>query len=220
MKLDLYNQKGEKLGTVEVPKEFFEKPFNKDLVHQALVMQRANARHAIAHTKTKGEVRGGSKKPYNQKGTGHARQGSIRNPHFIGGGVAFGPRNTRNFSKNMPHAQRRAALFCALSEKARDNQIIALDKYEAQNAKTKLFSQMLKKLPVKRKVLIVLPEKDEIVTRSSDNLQNAKTILVNYLNIDDLTKYETVLFFEKALKKMEEIFGANKRGSLTSIRAK
>jgi len=206
MKLDLYNQKGEKLGTVEAPKQFFEKPFNKDLIHQALVLQMANARHPIAHTKTKGEVSGGGKKPYSQKGTGHARQGSTRNPHFIGGGVAFGPRNTRNFSKNMPRAQRRAALFSALSEKARENQIIVLDKYETEAAKTKLFAQMLKKLPVKNDVLVVLPEKNEVITRSTNNLKNVKTILVNYLNVYDLTKYETVLFLEKALKKMEEIF--------------
>lgn len=202
MKIDLYNQKGEKLGQIEGPKEYFEKPLNKDLVHQALVMQQANRRRAIAHTKTKGEVRGGGKKPYAQKGTGHARQGSIRNPHYIGGGVAFGPRNTRNFSKQMPHSQRRAALYSALSEKARSKQIIALDKYEAAEPKTKLFNEMLKKLPIGRKVLVVLPEKNEMITRSALNLPNAKILLVNYLNIEDLIKYETVLFFEKALKKV------------------
>lgn len=202
MKIDLYNQEGEKKGQIEAPSEYFEKPFNKDLIHQALVMQQANSRRPIAHTKTKAEVRGGGKKPYAQKGTGRARQGSIRNPHFIGGGVAFGPRNTRNFSKNMPLRQRRAALASALSEKARGKQIIALDKYEANEAKTKLFSQMLKKMPVGRKTLIVLPEKNEFIARSTRNLKNAKTILVNYLNIEDLIKYETVLFFEKALTKL------------------
>ncbi|MBI5152228.1 50S ribosomal protein L4 [Candidatus Peregrinibacteria bacterium] len=207
MKIDLYNQKGEKTGQIEAPGQFFEKPFNKDLIHQALVMQRANARHAIAHTKTKGEVRGGGKKPYSQKGTGHARQGSIRNPHYIGGGVAHGPRNDRNFSKKMPQAQRKAALYSALSEKARDKQIIALDKYESAQAKTKLFSQMLAKLPIKRGVLVILPEKDETVMRSIRNLANAKAILINYLNIADLAKYETVLFFEKALEKMKKVNG-------------
>lgn len=210
MKIDLYNQNGEKKGQIELPKEFFEKPFNKDLIHQAFVRQMANARKPIAHTKTKGEVRGGGKKPYAQKGTGRARQGSIRNPHFIGGGVAHGPRNTRNFKKDMPKTQRRNALFSALSQKARENSIFALDKYEASEAKTKIFAEMIKKLPIERNVLIVIPEKDKLITRSSRNLPNVKTILVNYLNIADLAKYRKVLFLEKALDKIKEIFGAKK----------
>jgi large subunit ribosomal protein L4 len=206
MKIDLYNQKGEKKGQIELQKEYFEQPFNEDLIHQAHVMQTANARKAIAHTKTKAEVRGGGKKPYAQKHTGNARQGSSRNPHFVGGGVAFGPRNDRNFSKNMPRGQRRQALLSALSDKARENQIIALDKYEGVEAKTKIFAEMLSKLPIPRRALFVLPAKNALIEKSSKNLSNVKTILVNYLNITDLINYKTVIFLEESLGKMNEIF--------------
>ncbi|KKQ71962.1 MAG: 50S ribosomal protein L4, large subunit ribosomal protein L4 [Candidatus Peregrinibacteria bacterium GW2011_GWC2_39_14] len=206
MKIDLYNQKGEKKGQIELQKEYFEQPFNEDLIHQAHVMQTANARKAIAHTKTKAEVRGGGKKPYAQKHTGNARQGSSRNPHFVGGGVAFGPRNDRNFSKNMPRGQRRQALLSALSDKARENQIIALDKYEGVEAKTKFFAEMISKLPIPRRALFVLPAKNALIEKSSKNIASVKTILVNYLNITDLINYKTVVFLEESLGKMNEIF--------------
>lgn len=206
MKVDLYTQQGEKNGTLELPKAIFEVPFNKDLVHQALIRQLANARIAIAHTKTKGEVSGGGRKPFKQKGTGNARQGSTRNPHMKGGGVAFGPRNNRNFEKDMPKNQRRKALFCALSEKARNNEIIALEGYTADAPKTKEFNALLKKLPITRNVLIVVPGKDKVVQKSSSNIANAKTIIASYLNIHDLQKYRQVLILKDAVGKLEETF--------------
>lgn len=206
MKVDLYAQNGEKKGTLDLPKEIFEIPFNKDLVHQALVRQLANKRVAIAHTKTRGEVRGGGRKPYRQKGTGNARQGSIRAPQMRGGGVIFGPLNTRNFSKNMPRKQRRKALFSALSEKARNNEIIALEEYKAKTPKTKEFVAMLKKLPIERSVLVVIPEKNEIIQKSSNNLPNTKTIIANYLNIQDLQKYKKVLLLKDSVKTIKEVF--------------
>ncbi len=206
MKVDLYTQKGEKSGTVELPKEIFEIPFNKDLVHQALVRQLSNARNPIAHTKTKGEIRGGGRKPFRQKGTGNARQGSTRNPHMKGGGIALGPRNTRNFELDMPRKQRRKALFSALSEKARTNNVVALEGYEAKDPKTKAFAEMLTKIPVGRDVLIVISEKNEAIQKSSRNLKNAKTILVNYINIQDLQKYDTVLLLKDAIEKMKETY--------------
>lgn len=205
MKIDLYAQTGEKKGQVELNKEFFEVPYNEDLIHQALVRQHANGRVAIAHTKTRGEVRGGGRKPFRQKGTGSARQGSRRNPHFRGGGVVFGPRNNRNFSVDMPKKQRRKALFSALSAKAKADQIIALEKYEGE-VKTKTFAELLNKLPIERNVLVVIQEKNEVIQKSTNNLANAKTIIVNYLNIADLQKYRKVLFLQDALPKMEEIF--------------
>lgn len=205
MKIDLYAQTGEKKGQVELNKEFFEVPYNEDLIHQALVRQHANGRVAIAHTKTRGEVRGGGRKPFRQKGTGSARQGSRRNPHFRGGGVVFGPRNNRNFLVDMPKKQRRKALFSALSAKAKADQIIALEKYEGE-VKTKTFAELLNKLPIERNVLVVIPEKNEVIQKSTNNLANAKTIIVNYLNIADLQKYRKVLFLQDALPKMEEIF--------------
>ena len=205
MKVDLYTQTGEKKGQVELKKEFFEVPYNEDLIHQALVRQHANKRVAIAHTKTRGEVRGGGRKPFRQKGTGSARQGSRRTPNLRGGGVVFGPRKDRNFVVDMPKKQRRKALFSALSAKARNNQIIALESYEGE-IKTKRFAELLKKLPIDRNVLVVIPEKNEVIQKSTSNLANAKTIMINYLNIADLQKYRKVLFLKDALPKMEEIF--------------
>jgi large subunit ribosomal protein L4 len=205
MKADLYTQTGEKKGQVDLKKEFFEVEFNEALIHQALLRQRANARIPVAHTKERSEVRGGGRKPYRQKGTGYARQGSIRSPHYKGGGVVFGPRNTRNYSKDMPKRQRRKALFSALSVKAKNKEIIALEKYEGK-VKTKPFAEMIKKLPVERNALVVMPERNEALQKSANNLPNVKTIMVNYLNIADLQKYRKVIFLKDALDKMQEVF--------------
>ncbi len=206
MKIDLYNQAGTKSGTLELPKEIFEVPFNKDLIHQALVRQLANGRIAIAHAKSKGEIRGGGRKPYAQKGTGRARQGSIRNPHMRGGGVAFGPRNVRNFELMMPKAQRRKALLSALSVKAKNNQIIGLESYETDKPKTGEFAKLLKKLPIEQDVLIVIPKKNVIIQKSTNNLANAKMVLAGYINIQDLQKYQKVLLFKDSVAKLQETF--------------
>ncbi len=205
MKVDLYTQTGEKNGQVELNKVIFEVPYNEDLIHQALVRQQANGRVAIAHTKTRSEMRGGGRKPYRQKGTGSARQGSRRNPHFRGGSVKFGPRNVRNYAVAMPKKQRRKALFSALSVKAKNGNISALEKYE-DDIKTKKFAQLLDKIKIDRNVLIVIPEKNQVIQKSTANLANAKTVIVNYLNIADLQKYKTVLFLKDSLPKMEEVF--------------
>lgn len=206
MKVDLYTQKGEKKGTLELPKEIFEIPFNRDLVHQALVRQLANKRVNLAHTKLRGDVRGGGRKPFRQKGTGNARQGTIRAPHMKGGAIIFGPRNSRNFEKDMPKKQRRRALFCALSEKARTNNVIALEDYSGEEIKTKDFAAMLKKMPLKRSVLVVIPEKNSVVQKSSKNLPNVKTILAQYVNIHDLQKFKDVIIMKDAVQKLEEVF--------------
>ncbi|MDP2624591.1 MAG: 50S ribosomal protein L4 [Candidatus Peregrinibacteria bacterium] len=205
VKAQVYNQEGEKKGDVTLNKDIFEIEINEGLMHRALVLQLANARNPIAHTKTRGEVRGGGRKPHRQKGTGRARVGSIRVPHYRGGGVVFGPRNTRNFNVSMPKKQRRKALFSALSSKAKDNQILVLEKYEG-NVKSKDFAAMLKKLPIDRDVLVVMAAKDETIQKSAQNLPNAKTILANYLNIRDLLKYQDVMFLKDALEKVEETF--------------
>jgi len=210
MKIDLYNQKGEKSGSVELSEEVFGVPFNKDLVHQALVRQLANRRVAIAHTKTRAEVRGGGRKPFRQKGTGNARQGTIRAPHMKGGGVVFGPRNDRNFSKDMPKKQRRKALMSALSEKVRAKEVIALESYNSDKPKTKMFKEMLEKLPVERNALFVLDSKNEVLVKSARNLGNVKTILASYLNIQDLQKYRTIILLKDSVIKLEEHLGAGK----------
>lgn len=211
-KITLYNQQGEKKGDIQVSDTMFGAKFNQDLIHQALVREHANSRVSeITYTKTKAEVRGGGKKPYPQKGTGRARQGSTRNPHWKGGGVAFGPKNNRNYTQMMPKKQRRLAIFSALSEKLTGGKIIALDKYEAKEVKTKSFMDMLSKLPIQKDVLILISEKDEMVQKSTRNLPFVKTMLVNYLNIRDLQRYDQVMFFEKALDKMEKVFGAEEK---------
>lgn len=206
MKIDLYSQSGTKNGTLDLPKEIFEVPFNKDLIHQALVRQLANGRVAIAHARSKGEISGGGKKPYAQKGTGRARQGSIRNPHMRGGGVAFGPRNVRNFELMMPKNQRRKALFSALSVKAKNNEIIGLESYETAKPSTGEFAKLLKKLPIEQDVLIVIPEKNANIQKSTNNLANAKTVIAGYINIQDLQKYQKVLLFKEAVSKLKETY--------------
>jgi len=206
MKVDLYKQSGEKAGTLELPKEMFEVPFNKDLIHQALVMQSANRRVNLANTKTREFVRGGGIKPRPQKHSGRSRQGSIRSPQWRGGAVLFGPLATRNFSKAMPKKQRRIALFSALSDKAKENAVIGLEGFESKDMKTKVFAEMLKKLPIARNALFVLAEKDEVITRSSNNIPEVKTILAPYVNIQDLQKYKTIVILKNAVDKLKETF--------------
>lgn len=206
MTIDLYEQSGKKKGTVKVNDKIFAAPVKEELMRLAVIRQLANARQASAHVKKRGDVRGGGKKPWRQKGTGRARFGSSRNPIWRGGGVAFGPSNERNFSKMMPKKARRAALFSGLSQKAADKSIFALDNFEVKTPKTKEFTKLLSQLPVERSLLVVLSEKDQNLEKSISNLPNVKTILVNYLNLHDLLKYEKVMFMESAIKKTEELF--------------
>lgn len=206
MKVTLYTQTGSKKGDATLPKELFEAKINEGLMHQAMVRQLNNARVDTAFTKMRGEVKGGGKKPYRQKGTGRSRQGSIRSPIHRGGGVTFGPRANRNYYKQMPKKQRRAALFSALSLKAKQEQVLVLESFESKEPKTKMFAEMLTKLPVKRKILIVIPENDFVLEKSVRNLSSLRVVHSAYLNIVDLLWAETVLFLQPALVKAEEIF--------------
>lgn len=206
MKIDLYQQSGVKKGTLDVKDEMFSIPVNDELMRLALIRQLANSRQANAHTKTRGEVRGGGKKPWRQKGTGRARFGSSRNPIWRGGGIAFGPTNEINFAKRMPKQSRRSALFSCLSQKASEKNIFALDKFEIKTPKTKEFAMLLSKLPVERSLLVVISEKDLSLEKSAKNLPNVKVLLVDYLNLHDLFRYEKVMFLESALKRAEELF--------------
>ena len=205
IEIEVFNQKGEKVAKKDLPEAIFGVEVKKNLIHQALKLQLANIRNPIAHTQTKGEVRGGGRKPFRQKGTGNARQGSTRNPHMKGGGVAFGPRNVRNFTLQMPKQQRRKALFMALSVKAADGKIFGLDQY-TDEAKTKTAVNMIKKMPITRNVLFVMDEKNPTFQRASNNLSNAKTILVGYLNIRDLQKYDSLCFIGNSIEKAQDIF--------------
>jgi large subunit ribosomal protein L4 len=210
MQIDVYNQKGEKGKSITLPKEIFGVEVKESLIHQALIRQLANGRSAIAHTKSRGQVRGGGRKPFRQKGTGRARQGTIRAPHMKGGGVVFGPTNDRTFTIQMPKKQRRRALHMALAAKANDGKIFALDKYEDKDGKTKNFAALLEKLPVERNVLVVLPSKEGVLSRVTSNLPNVKSVLVNYLNVHDLVKYDTVCFVGDSVDKTKEIFSLTK----------
>lgn len=206
MQIDLYSQSGEKKGHIEVPDEIFGAKVNHTLIHQALLRELSNRRNPVAHTKTKGQVSGSNKKPYKQKHTGRARQGSTRNPHYIGGGVVFGPNNTRNFELDMPKKQRRGALFAALSAKAKDHAVFALEKYHHEIPKTKNVATLLKKLPVEKDALFVLPEINHVFVRSSRNMPNVKSVLVNFLNIHDLLKFEKIVFFQEALPLLQSLY--------------
>lgn len=206
MNIPLYTQEGKKSGELPVSEKIFGQKANDALVHKMLILQLSNKRHPIAHTLTKGEVRGGGKKPYAQKHTGQARQGSITNPHFRGGGVAFGPRNTRNFQLRASKGERRNALFAALSSKMKDGQLSALEGFTSEKSKTKDFANMLGKLPFEKKVLFVLPKKDELFVRASRNITRVKSVLVNYINIADILKYKDVVFLKDSVSKLEGIF--------------
>jgi len=206
VKIDLYQQSGIKKGTIDAPDAMFKATVNDELIRLSVIRQLANNRSANAHVKLRGEVRGGGKKPWRQKGTGRARFGSSRNPIWRGGGVAFGPRNVRNYKLNMPKKARRAALFSCLSQKAADSQIFALDSYKADAPKTKDFSAMVAKLPKGRSLLVVLEKKNAVLEKSASNLPNVKTILVDYLNPHDLLRFENVMFMESSIKRAEELF--------------
>ncbi len=206
MKLKIYNTSGEHVGEVEVSKDIFDVEFNKGLVHQALVMQHANGRQVVAKTKTRGEINGGGRKPWKQKGTGRARAGTTRSPVWRGGGIVFGPTGEENFSKAMPKKQRRLALCSALSEKNREKQVLALEEWNMKEMKTKVFAQVLGKLPVDRSTLFVIPQPNEIFEKSASNLPNVKVILSQYLNIADLLKYKFIVILKDSLPIIEKTF--------------
>lgn len=208
MKAPLYNQTGEKTGDVTLAKNIFEIEGGEGLVHNYLVYQQKSARKPIAHVKSKSssDVSGGGKKPFAQKHTGRARQGSTRNPHMRGGGRAFGPKKWQNFTVMMPKGQRNRALFQILSMKAKDGKVLALDKFELDAPKTKEFAKFLSKLDLKRDVLVVGTREEKTLKMSSRNVGKAKVILNNYLNPQDLLTYENVLFTSAALKDLETTY--------------
>jgi large subunit ribosomal protein L4 len=207
MEAQVKNLKGETVRTVELPAQIFEAPINKDLMHQALVRQLANARLGTHSTKSRGEVSGGGKKPWKQKGTGRARQGSTRSPIFKGGGKVHTPK-PRSYEQAMPRQMRRAALRSALSVKAADSQIIVVEDLTPDSPKTKAMAQALAGLVGEgNTALVLLPAKDEAVENSVRNLANAKYLRANYLNIRDLLGYDRVVMPVGALAVIESYLG-------------
>jgi large subunit ribosomal protein L4 len=209
MKVDVFDMKGKKVKQVELPAVVFEAPINVDLMHQAYVRQMANARLGTHKTKTRSEVSGGGRKPWRQKGTGRARQGSIRAVQWTGGGRVHTPR-PRSYEQAMPKKMRRAALRSALSAKAAEAGIIVVDEVVLDEPKTKLMSEALGKLVGEASALVLMAEKDETyetVMRSADNLADAKVLLASYLNIRDLLGYDKVILPLKALEALNAHLG-------------
>jgi large subunit ribosomal protein L4 len=201
MKVDVLDIEGKKLREVELPAAIFEAPINVDLMHQAYVRQMANARLGTHDTKVRGEVAGGGAKPYKQKGTGRARQGSRRAAQWVGGGRIHTP-HPRSYEQRMPKKMRQAALRSALSAKAADAGVVIVEELTLSEAKTKAMVQMLKNLVGASTALVLLPEKGEaydLVTKTTNNLGDTKVLLAGYLNIRDLFGYDKLILPVKAL---------------------
>jgi large subunit ribosomal protein L4 len=207
MKIPLRDMTGKVVDETELRDDIFGIAPNEGVMHQALVRQQANARLATARTKTRGEVRGGGRKPWRQKGTGRARHGSIREPQWRGGGVVFGPRAGRNYRKSMPRKMRRLALRSALSAKARDGQLILLDKLELPGPKTREVLNTLSGLTGDSSALILLPERDTTVEKSVRNVPHAKTLHAQYLNLVDIFGYDYLVMPLAAVKVIEDFLG-------------
>jgi large subunit ribosomal protein L4 len=209
MEADVFNMQGEKVRTVELPAAIFEAPVKVDLMHQAFVRQMANARLGTHSTKGRSDVSGGGRKPWRQKGTGRARQGSTRAAQWVGGGKVHTPK-PREYSQSMPRKMRRAALRSALSVKASENGLVLLDELKVDEPKTRLMAQALDKLVGNASALIVIPEKNaqyDDVVRSSNNLPDAKTLMAHYLNIRDLLGYDKLVMPVQALDVLASFLG-------------
>lgn len=209
MKVDVLSIEGKKLREVELPSAVFEAPINIDLMHQAYVRQMANARLGTHQTKVRSEVAGGGAKPWKQKGTGRARQGSRRAAQWVGGGRIHTP-HPRSYEQRMPKKMRQAALRSALSVKAAEAGIVIVDEISLSEMKTRLMVESLKTLVGKSTALLVLPEKDkayDMVMRSTDNLADAKVLLAGYLNIRDLLGYDKLILSVKTLDALAAHLG-------------
>ena len=204
-KIDVYDIEGKKVKTIELKEEVFGIEPNEAIVHSVLVNYLANQRQGTQSTKTRAEVSGGGRKPWRQKGTGNARQGSIRAPHFVGGGVVFGPTTERNYTKKQNRKERRLALKSALTYKARENGIVVVENIELSSNKTKDFIKLLEDLKVTGKTLIVVKELTDNLILASRNLSNVKVIESHEINTYDVLNYNNVVITEEAVKMLEEV---------------
>jgi len=204
-KVDVYDIKGDKVSVLELKDEIFGIKPNPYVVHEAVVNYLANQRQGTGHTKTRAEVRGGGRKPWRQKGTGRARQGSIRAPHWPGGGIALGPK-PRDYSYTINKKEKRLAYKSVLSQKVLDNEILILDKLELKEIKTKEMVKVVNNLKLEGKVLFMLPEKNEKIQLSARNIENVKTSSVDTINIFDLLKYTKLVLTVDTVKKLEEVY--------------
>jgi large subunit ribosomal protein L4 len=206
MQVQVMNVAGEKVGEVELSDAIFSAPINVPLMHQALLRQMANARLGTHKVKGRSEVAGGGKKPWKQKGTGRARQGSTRAAQWRGGGIIFGP-TPRSYEQRMPRQMRRAAVRSALSDKAALDRILVLDNLTVNEPKTREMAAVLRNLSVTSTALILMPAEDRVVELSASNLPNVKLLRASYLNIRDLLNYDYLVIPQAALDVIEQIWG-------------
>lgn len=209
--VSIYNTQGKSVGELELNADHFGVKPNPALIHEAVVAQQANARHAIAHTKTKGEVSGGGKKPWKQKGTGRARHGSSRSPIWVGGGITFGPRGDRNYSVKINRKARKKAMFMVLSDKLAHQHVIASEAFTL--SKTKEFASFIATLPVSRTVLYVISSSRPELVRAARNLENVFVVTANALNVVDLLRYDFVVFEKDAIAAFESLHRGSKKTS-------
>ena len=203
--IDVYNVEGKKVSTVDLKDEIFGIEPNETVVHSVLVNYLANQRQGTQSTKTRSEVRGGGRKPWRQKGTGRARQGSIRAPQWIKGGIALGPK-PRSYKYRVNKKEKQLAIKSLLSSKVLENNLVVVDKFDFKEIKTKQMANAMKNLKVEEKAIIVLPESNEIVQKSARNLANVGTGSVNTINVFDLLKYKKLVLTVDTIKKLEEVY--------------
>lgn len=204
--ISIYNQEGKVVGDLSLNDKIFAVKPNPALVHEAVVAQRANARRSISNTKNRGEVRGGGKKPWKQKGTGRARQGSIRSPQWVGGGIVFGPRSERNFELKINRKAKQKALFMALSDKLINKQLLVIDSVKTEPVKTKIVAEMIKKLPVGRTILLVTPKADPALMRMVRNIPSVTLVSSNSVNLVDVLGHKSVAFLKDAVASFEKLY--------------
>ena len=202
--VSVYNMEGAQVGTIELSDSIFAVPVNEHLVHQAVVAQLANKRQGTQKAKTRSEVRGGGRKPWRQKGTGHARQGSTRSPQWTGGGVVFAP-VPRDYSIKMNKKERRLALKSALTSRVQENKLIVLEDLTLDEAKTKAMQTVLNNLNVS-KALVVLNEENKNVVLSTRNIPDVVTAYTNTINVFDILKYNTLILTKSAVASIEEVY--------------
>jgi large subunit ribosomal protein L4 len=202
----LYNMNASEVGTLDLSEAVFGREYNEAAIHQAVVTRLANERQGTKSTLTRAEVRGGGAKPWRQKGTGRARQGSIRSPQWIHGGVVFAPKS-RDFSKKLNAKAKEVALLSALSQKVRDEEIIFVDELAVKTAKTKEMVAFLKAFNLEKTVLVVMDNDDQAVLRASANLAKVSTIAVNQINTYDVVKNAKIVMSKKAVEQIEEAYG-------------
>ena len=204
-KIDVYNIEGKKVSDVELAENIFGIEPNEAVVHSVLVNYLANQRQGTQNTKTRSEVRGGGRKPWRQKGTGRARQGSIRAPQWIKGGIALGPK-PRSYYYTVNKKERQLAVKSILSSKVLENELVVVDSLDMKEIKTKEMVKVLNNLKVEGKTLMLLADKNENVQKSARNIEGVKTTLVNTINVYDLLKYKNLVVTLDTVKKLEEVY--------------